>query len=172
MTQFPPVAACVAAALIALSLSANAGAVVRGPEAASCAPGASGPAVRVNVTGLKARTGDVRVRLYGDDRSKFLVHAGRLKRFKVAIPSNGRMEICVAVPRPGRYAIAVHHDLDGDGDRGWSDGGGFSRNPSLSLVRLKPRLDQVIFAVGPGINAIDVRMLYRKGLSIRPARTA
>ena len=39
----------------------------------------------------------------------------------------------------GRYAVAVHHDLNGNGSNATaSDGGGFSRNPEVSLLNLKP----------------------------------
>jgi uncharacterized protein (DUF2141 family) len=80
------------------------------------------------------------------------------------------MGVCVAVPRPGTYAIAVRHDSDGNGKSGWNDGGGFSRNPKISLTDLKPRHRDVAFAVENGVKPIDVILNYRKGLSIGPVR--
>ena len=73
------------------------------------------------------------------------------------------------MPGPGRYAVAVRHDSDGNGRSGWSDGGGFSRNPSVSLVSLRPSYDRVAFNVGRGVAGVNITLLYRYGLSIRPA---
>ena len=54
------------------------------------------------------------------------------------------------MPRAGRYAVAVRHDVDGDGND-WGDGGGFSRNPKLSLLNLKPKYQNVAIPVGYGV---------------------
>ena len=78
-------------------------------------------------------------------------------------------QICVAVPGQGRYAVAVRHDSDGNGHSGWSDGGGFSRNPSVSLLSLRPSYDNVAFNVTRGVARVNITLLYRYGLSIRPA---
>jgi uncharacterized protein (DUF2141 family) len=79
------------------------------------------------------------------------------------------MRVCIAVPHPGRYAVAVRHDVNGDNARGdWSDGGGFSRNPRLSLLHLRPSFDDVAVTVGQGVLGVNVTLFYRSGLSIRP----
>jgi uncharacterized protein (DUF2141 family) len=79
------------------------------------------------------------------------------------------MNICVAVPGPGRYAVAVRHDVDGDNAKGdWTDGGGFSNNPSISLFHLKPSYQQTAVAVGNGVRPVNVLLNYRRGLSIGP----
>ena len=82
---------------------------------------------------------------------------------------SGPMPICVSLPRAGRYAVAVRHDIDGDGND-WGDGGGFSRNPRLSLTSLRPRYQNVAFDVGGGIQNVNVVLNYRFGLSVRPVR--
>jgi uncharacterized protein (DUF2141 family) len=74
----------------------------------------------------------------------------------------------VAVPRTGNSAIAVRHDADGNGKSGWSDGGGFSRNPKISLVDLKPSYQEVAIPVGKGVKPVDVILNYRQGLKIGP----
>jgi uncharacterized protein (DUF2141 family) len=75
----------------------------------------------------------------------------------------------VSLPGPSSYAVAVRHDSDGDNAKGdWSDGGGFSRNPKLSLLKLKPSFGQVAVPVGNGVRTVDVVLNYRQGLSIGP----
>jgi uncharacterized protein (DUF2141 family) len=139
-----------------------------GPDAASCRPGGNG--ILVTVDGFRARTGNVRVALYGGDPAKFLARGQTLRKINLPVSRGGAMQICVAVPNPGRYAIAVRHDVDGDNASGdWSDGGGFSRNPSLSLLHLKPRFDAVAINAGRGVTSVRVVLNYRYGLSIRPA---
>jgi uncharacterized protein (DUF2141 family) len=80
----------------------------------------------------------------------------------------GNMPICVRLPAPGRYAIAVRHDENGDGRTDWGDGGGFSRNPRLSLPSPRPTPDQVAIDVPAGVHGTDVVLNYRSGLSIAP----
>ena len=82
------------------------------------------------------------------------------------------MRVCIAVPNPGTYAVAVRHDVDGDNASGdWSDGGGFSRNPRLSLLNLRPRFNDVAVNVGQGTLGVNVVLNYRSGLSIRPGNS-
>jgi uncharacterized protein (DUF2141 family) len=66
----------------------------------------------------------------------------------------------------------VRHDVDGSGKSGWNDGGGFSRNPRISLSSLKPRFRDVVISVGDAVQPIDVVLNYRKGLSIKPIALA
>ena len=162
MFRFVPV---LAAFLLASGAAPAAAAL--GPDAPACSEGR--PSVLVSVNGFKVRTGRLRVQLYGNDPGSFLAKGGRLKRIDLAVTPAGPMNVCVAVPHPGTYAIAVRHDVNGDNSRGdWSDGGGFSNNPSLSLLHLKPSLRQTAFAVGGGVKAINVVLLYRRGFSIGP----
>lgn len=136
-----------------------------GPDAASCRNG--GPAILVNVTGLKNKVGKVRVQLYGSNPSDFLAKGKKLRRIEVSAAA-ASAPICIAVPKAGRYAVAVRHDANGDGKSGWSDGGGFSRNPNISITNLKPSYSKVAFNVESGVTPIDVVMNYRRGLSIEP----
>ncbi|MGE0180006.1 MAG: DUF2141 domain-containing protein [Sphingomonas sp.] len=142
-----------------------------GPDAAACrnGGGATGSAILVNVGGFRERTGNIRVNVYGSNPSSFLARGQYVRQVNVPVARNGNMPICIAVPRAGRYAVAVRHDMDGNGRSGWSDGGGFSRNPRVSLVNLRPSYDSVAFNVGRGVATINVTLLYRYGLSIRPA---
>jgi uncharacterized protein (DUF2141 family) len=141
------------AGLGALALAALPGgaAAQLGRDAAACRAGQ--PSILVNIVGLKQRTGNIRVALYNNP-STFLARGQTMRKINVPVTGGGPMHVCIAVPQPGRYAIAVRHDVDGDNARGdWSDGGGFSRNPRLSLLHLLP---------------VSVVLNYRFGLSIRP----
>ena len=159
----------IAAAGVALAAYPAAAEAALGPDAASCRDGANNPAVLVNVTGFKARAGRVRVQIY--NASNFLVKGQRIRRVDLPV-SGASMPICVALPKAGTYAIAVRHDADGDNQRrDWNDGGGFSRNPKISLMNLKPKFSDVAVPVGNGVRPVTVILNYRNGLSIGPVRS-
>src|SRR5438128_12205000 len=139
-----------------------------GPDAAACR--GNGQAVLVTVNGFRARTGNIRVAIYGSDPRRFLARGQTLRKINVPVTGAGPMRICVALPGPGRYAVAVRHDVNGNNARGdWSDGAGFSRNPRISLTNLRPNYNNVAITVGRGVTPVNVVLLYRFGLSIRPA---
>lgn len=135
-------------------------------DAPACARDES--AVLVRVDGFKVRAGTLRVQVYGSNPADFLAKGKKLARVDVPVSRGGRMEVCVALPGPGNYAVAVRHDADGDGKSTMSDGGGFSRNPSISLFNLKPNYRDVVIQVGRNVRTVDVTLMYRKGLSIGP----
>jgi len=139
-----------------------------GPDAAFCRNGAGEPAVLVNIEGFKQRSGKLRVQLYNAD-SSFLAKGKWLRRIDVPVTGSGPMKVCVSVPKPGNYAIAVRHDTKANGSD-WNDGGGFSRNPKISLLDLKPKANEVAISVGSGVKPIGVVLNYRQGLSIGPVR--
>ena len=158
----------IAAAGVALAAFPAAAEAALGPDAASCRAGSSQPAILVNVSGFKNRAGRLRVQLYGSNPRDFLAKGKKLRRIDVPVTSTGLMSVCVAVPAPGTYAVAVRHDADANGKSGWNDGGGFSRNPKISLIDLKPTLNEVAIPVGNGVRPVNVVLNYRRGLSIGP----
>ena len=166
--MFKLLGALSAAFLALVTPAVGARAAVLGPEAAACRAGADAPAVLVRVLGFKNRGGNLRVQVYGDDPADFLAKGRKLKRIDLPVTPAGPMDVCVALPRPGNYAVAVRHDIDGSGKSSWNDGGGFSRNPHISLISLKPRYEDVVIGVGAAPKAIEVTLNYRQGLSIRP----
>jgi len=165
MTRFAIFTAAAAAALAVVIPAAAAAAY--GPDTAACTAGSRRPAFLVNVSGFKARSGRVRVQIYNSQN--FLVKGERVTRIDLPVVAP-TMPICVPLPGPGTYAVAVRHDVDGDNARrDWSDGGGFSRNPHISLLHLKPSFSEVAVPIGNSPKAVSVVLLYRSGLSIGPA---
>ena len=156
------------AAALALTVPTVPAAGALGPDAARCRSGSAQPAFLVNVSGFKDRRGSLRVQVYGSNPGDFLARGKGLRRIDLPLTSSGTMQVCVAVPRAGTYAIAVRHDADGNGKSGWNDGGGFSGNPHLSLVNLKPPYRKVAVSVGNGVRPVDVVLNYKRGLSVGP----
>ena len=66
------------------------------------------------------------------------------------------------VPQPGSYAIAVRHDVNGNGETELTkDGGGVSNNPSFNIFNLgKPSYSKAAFEVGNEVKAISITMHY------------
>ena len=157
-----------AAVAAALTLPAAPAAAALGPDAAACSAGANRPAMLVSVNGFKNRAGRLRVQVYGSNPSEFLAKGKKLRRIDLPVSGTGPMNVCVAVPRPGTYAVAVRHDADGNNKSGWNDGGGFSNNPRISLMDLKPSLKETAISVPNGVKPVRVVLNYRRGLAIGP----
>ena len=125
------------------------------------------PSVLVRVAGFKRASGRIKLSLYGPNGARWLAKGGKVASVKV--PVSGRtMDICLPAPSAGRYAVAVHHDYNVNGRRDRADGGGYSRNPKVSLVNPKPAFAQASFPVGNGPARVGVTLLYIRGLSVRP----
>lgn len=150
-------------------LSSAAPATVVGSDAAACTAGR--PSIEVVVSGFKQATGTIKISLYGSDPARYLAHHGKLRNVIVPVRSTAPMDVCIAVPAPGVYAVALHHDLNGNGDKDRADGGGYSRNPHLSILNLKPPLSQTGIRVGEGPTRAPVTLMYVHGLSIGPVRS-
>jgi len=150
-------------ATLALTTSALADPRETSPNDKSC----DNPALTsmtVHVSGLKSGAGSVRVQAYG--ATGFLAKGKWLRR--VDVPLNGRrsVDVCVPLPKAGQYAFVVRHDANVNRKSDWNDGGGFSRNPKLSIMG-KPSFGQTAIPVS-GAERTSVVMNYRSGLSIRP----
>jgi uncharacterized protein (DUF2141 family) len=134
-----------------------------GNDLERCAASAKGPAVLIDVRGFAAATGTVRVQSYPATRAAWLAKGEWLSRIDVPVrASNGAMRVCMPVPEPGKYGIAVRHDRDGNGKTDFSrDGGGFSNNPSVSIFNLgKPGVEKAAFYAGPGVTKITINLKY------------
>lgn len=120
-----------------------------------------GPAVLVQVRGVKETAGRIRVQSYPATASAWLAKGRWLHRIE-GRASAGAMNFCVPVPAEGRYGIAVRHDRNANGKTDISkDGGGFSNNPSINIFNLgKPSVGKVAFQAGPGVTRITVNLKY------------
>jgi uncharacterized protein (DUF2141 family) len=150
-----------------LPLTAAAPAAVVGSDARACLGGK--PSMLVRVDGFKKASGSVKVAVY--DSENYLAKGGKLRKVVVPVRSTAALDICIAVPKAGRYAVAVHHDLNGNGDKDASDGGGYSGNPRLSITNLRPPFGKTAVQVGSAPRPVAVTLQYRAGLSIKPANS-
>lgn len=141
---------------------------IASPPVLTCSRTIERPSILLRVTGFKSQTGIVNVWVYGNKPNDFLVKDKRILRLAYPVPRTGAMEACIAVPGPSRFAIAVHHDVESNGKRDMGDGLGFSGNPRLSILRLKPTYAQASFVVDGGPKPVNLVLNYRYGLSIRP----
>jgi uncharacterized protein (DUF2141 family) len=129
-------------AAAALTATAIAATVMSGSTAASAntnAPNCAGPVsdtwINVTVDGVRNGNGLMAVTLYADEPRKFLVKKGSMYVGRVdATAPETRM--CLFVPKPGVYALAVYHDEDSSRNIKRSgvlglpeEGFGFSNNP-------------------------------------------
>lgn len=159
----------IAAAALLVALPAAAEARVLGSDADACI-GRRGPAIEVPVTGLKDRTGDLKLELYPATDADFLKDDRDLRaqgkvfhRIRVPTPESGAVTLCVRVPRPGTYALFFTHDRDGKNKFNfWADGAGVPSNRKLG--RAKPQLDQATVVVGNGITRVPIRAQYLRGV--------
>jgi uncharacterized protein (DUF2141 family) len=140
-------------------------AVVPVPAAAAACTGTPSPIrLFVNVDNVRSSRGLIAVTLYSDDRRKFLARRGSL--YVGRVPARqGRTRVCIHVPVPGTYALAVYHDADADRsfDRtglGLPDEGfGFSNNPPT--VFGLPNFSRVRLNVPKTDLSTSVRLHYR-----------
>jgi uncharacterized protein (DUF2141 family) len=129
-------------------------------DLSQCTQG-KGPAVLVTVRGIKEPSGNIRVQSYPAISSAWLAKGRWLHRVETRA-SAGSMSICMPVPSEGKYGIAVRHDVNGNGKTDFTqDGGGFSNNPSISILNFgKPSVTKVAFEAGPGVTRITVNLKY------------
>ena len=142
-----------------------------------CRADEPGPAFIVNVAGLRDRTGRIKLEVYPATDEDFLaddnvlVAAGKtFRRVEIAVPASGPTELCVRVPRAGRYGVVVLHDRAGDRRFNWRvDGIGFAGNPRLGLSR--PDVAEASAIASSGRSSITIVMNYLRGMRMRPLAT-
>jgi uncharacterized protein (DUF2141 family) len=156
---------------LAVALAAPAGAQgeVLGTDRNACIAGA-GPAIRVNVLGLKDRTGRLKLELYPANDDDFLkddrdlIKEGKVfRRVWADTPGDGQVSLCIKAPKAGRYALLFTHDRDGKNKFDfWKDGAGFPSNNRLG--RSRPKLQEAVIDVGQGVTVTNIRAQYLRGL--------
>ena len=156
--------------LFAALFAAPAMAAPLGPDAAACA-GGHGPAILADIVGLKDRQGELKLELYPANEQDFLrddrdlIREGKVfRRVRVPTPPAGAVEMCIRVPRPGRYALLFTHNRDGKNKFSfWTDGAGFASNGKLG--RSRPKLAQALVDAGGGVTRLTIRAQYLRGIS-------
>ncbi len=153
------IAAFAAAAALAMTGTASAGSVISN-DMSRCGAG-QGPAVKVIVQGIRGSTGKVRVQSYPATKAAWLTKGRWLNRIESGARA-GSMSFCIPVAAAGNYPIAVRHDKNGNGSTDISsDGGGFSNNPSISILNLgKPSVGKVSFYAGSGVTTVTINVKY------------
>lgn len=165
MTSLARVAALLLAALPAMPAQSQ----ILGSDAAACSPG-GGPAILAQVTGLKDRKGRLKLELYPATETDFLADdsvllaAGKVfRRVWTTIPPSGQVQVCIRVPRPGRYALLVTHDRDGKNKFNFfADGAGFPGPGKIGMSR--PKVERALVDVGNSTAERTVQMQYLHGL--------
>jgi len=146
-----------------------------GPHSADCVADSAHPSILVRVAGLKTRKGMVRLQSYGGNPANYFDKGSYIERIDVRPPATGPVEVCMVVPANGTYAINVWQDVNGNGSKDFSDGMGFSGNPSVSLMdavfKRRPSPAQVAVQVR-GHTATTVVMNYVQGGSVHPIASA
>ncbi len=117
--------------------------------------------MRVAIGGVASTKGTIRVQVYNGTRADWLEKGRWLNRMELPARA-GRMTVCMPVPTSGDYAIAVRHDVNGNGKTDLTqDGGAMSNNPSINVFNLgKPAVDKTRFRVSEGVHSISVTMKY------------
>ncbi len=119
-------------------------------------------AIDLTVTDVRSAAGTITVDLYDDVPESFL--KGKRKVSRVRAPARqGSVQFCLAVPKPGVYALAIYHDENANKkfDRNFiglpTEAFGVSNNPGFRLG--PPSHGEAAFSVGAaGIHmVIDLR---------------
>ena len=154
------------AATLALGLSAGAPVQAQGQfqnelrhDRSICS--GNGPAVWINVTDISVSEGKLRIQLYPGTSADWLESGRWLNRIEIPARA-GSVTVCMPVPRAGTYAIAIRHDVNGNGRTDLrSDGGGMSNNPSINIFNLgKPSVSKTRFSIGREVKPMSIRMRY------------
>lgn len=150
-----------AAAALAVGLSPAAPAIAQAP----CTGPQSAVRLFVTVENVRSADGLIAVTLYADDRRRFLARRGSL--YVGRVPARSPVtRLCIHVPGPGTYGLAVYHDANGNRSMNRNavglptEGFGFSNNPSTILSI--PTFRSVRLAVPRTGTETRVRLRYRR----------
>ena len=126
--------------------------------------------VFVEVTGMKALDGNIRVQLYGNDPNTWLEKGAKLLRIERKTNTDP-MFFCVPLPKSGEFGLIAMHDRNSNGKANvFSDGFAFSNNPKLGLS--KPNFKKARVLLQPGLNemSLDINYYFGRKSKKRPRR--
>jgi uncharacterized protein (DUF2141 family) len=136
------------------------------PEALTmgeCAANGAGARLQLTVDGLHSAKGDVMVVIYGSRPSAFLAKGKWVVKVQMPIAA-ATITGCIALPKPGTYAIAVYHDEDSNRHLKRTliglpaEGYAFSNNPH-SLLGL-PSYRSVAFSAKDTVTPVLLHIRY------------
>ena len=169
-------------ALLLLPLFAAHGMIHSSPDLgkaeARCRSGETGPAIIVEVVGLKDRQGQLKLEVYPSNDTDFLaddnvlINQGKtFRRVEMPVPAYGTAYLCARIPAAGAYSLSLLHDRDSNRKFGWTvDGIGFAGNPHIGWK--KPTASATRIVAGAGITRIRIVLNYRHGLGVAPIRNS
>lgn len=145
-----------------------------GKAEGQCRADEHGPALLIDVAGLKDRSGRLKLEVYPANDEDFLtddnvlVSAGKtFRRVEQPVPKSGPVELCIRVPAAGAYAVSLLHDRDSNRKFGWRvDGIGFGGNPKLGWSKPKAAQASVVAKSSP--TRVRIVLNYQHGLGMRP----
>jgi len=149
------------AAALALILSALAPAALAQPQ--ECGGTPSGTRLIISVDGVRASQGFVVASVYPPDRRRFLADHQELLSWRAPAQA-GVTTLCIYVPQPGAYEVAVFHDANGNGkvDRdliGYpKEAYGFSNN--VRPILHKPSMESARFEAASGDTHLHIHLLH------------
>jgi uncharacterized protein (DUF2141 family) len=149
------------AGLLALAAAAPQAQAQTAPAGCTGAP--SSTWITVIVEGVRSGSGLIAATVYADDSRKFLIKNGSLQVGRVKAVA-GTTRICITLPGPGTYALAMYHDENGNQkfDRNGigfpAEGYGFSNNPST--IAGLPAFSSVRLAIPRAGLVSRIRMKY------------
>jgi uncharacterized protein (DUF2141 family) len=134
--------------------------------AATCAGAPSATRLTIIVDGVKSDRGLMTATLYPPDNDRFLKPKGEITVWRVPAKAPDT-EMCVYLPGPGEYAVAIYDDLNSNLRFDHSmfaplEPYGFSNDPRLFLG--PPSVSAARFEAGPGETTIHIRLRYPNGV--------
>lgn len=139
-----------------------------------CRPNEQGPALLVEVVGLKDRRGRIKLEVYPPNDPDFLqddnilvYHNKTFRRVEEDVPRDGAVNLCVRVPGPGVYSLMLLHDRNANRKFDLTvDGVGFGGNPHMGWHR--PKASAARITAGPGLTHLSIVLNYFQGLGMGP----
>lgn len=131
----------------------------------ACEGQPTGTKLTIVIDGVRSDQGQMTATLYPPENGKFLRTRGEIAVWRVPAQTPAT-EMCVWVPAPGPYAVAVYADLNGNKKFDHSaiaplEPYGFSNNPRLFLG--PPSAGAAKFDVTQGETTIHIQLRYPAG---------
>jgi len=117
-------------------------------------PAPADTTISVRLRGLTANKGKVVIMLFADEQS---FDANKAAQSTEVVPTSGSADASFTGVAPGRYALKVFYDINGNGayDQG-VDSLGFSNHVNMSSLTHVPTFSETAFTVKTGANTQQI----------------